>query len=261
MSRYVWASCGCGAGIAGAVLLPYPLHYWALGAVWVAYLATVVLGVTFIRMRFFLDSTCRGPADTKRVALTFDDGPDPESTSAVLDALDEAGVQAVFFCVGARVEAQPDIVRRIVSEGHLVANHSQHHAWTLNFRMRAGLTREIGAAQEAITDVTGTPPRWYRPPVGLTNPHLAGALRKLGLACVGWDVRGFDCHAQAAAPIVQRVLSKARNGSIIALHDSGVDPAVQAEAVTRIVKGLQDKGYEIVRLDELLGGEVGAEQT
>jgi len=230
------------------------LAYSRAWGYWIAsgFLIATGLGVAFIRMRYFCDATCRGPADRKCVALTFDDGPDPNVTPHVLDTLRAEGIHATFFCIGERVRACPDLARRIVQEGHLIGNHTDRHAWWTNFLFGGGLCQAIARAQETIRDATGQTPRYFRPPMGLTNPHLNAPLRKNGLVLIGWDVRTFDRRTRQPEATIRRACAKIRNGSILLLHDGDVVPKTAVHIVKGIIDELRVRGFDIVRLDALI---------
>ena len=119
----------------------------------------------------------RGPRAGRRLALTFDDGPDPEWTPRLLDALGTSGVRATFFLIGERADRAPALVRRMIAEGHEVGNHSWSHRslWLCGPRTTAA---EIGRAHERLAALTGTPPRHFRPPWGMVNAAMFRALRR-----------------------------------------------------------------------------------
>jgi len=254
MSRFHLATLLTVVG-AGLTLLPWG---WAVprsfAAVLVAaYVILFGLGVGFIRFRFFGPAICRGPVGAKLGALTFDDGPDASATEPLLALLRREGIHATFFCVGVRVQERPDLARRIVGEGHLLENHTQRHSWWTNFKSTAALVEEISRAQDAIRTATGLNPRYYRPPVGLTSPAVPRVMRRLGLHCVGWDVRSLDRAGTSTARVVRRVQRGLREGSIILLHDGGVDPSRLLSIVEQVIAFARNEGYRFVRLDELLG--------
>jgi peptidoglycan/xylan/chitin deacetylase (PgdA/CDA1 family) len=154
------------------------------------------------------------------VALTFDDGPDPRSTPEFLDALDALGVRATFFVLGASVRAHPPLARQITERGHELALHG----WTHDRPWRPALRREIrdlSRAAETVYQLTGTIPRWYRPPYGiLTGGRLAAAAR-CGLRPVLWSTWGRDWTATAtAASVCARVTRDLRGGGTLLLHDT-----------------------------------------
>ena len=219
-----------------------------------AFLCTLACGVAFIRMNFFMPALNRGSTEKREIALTFDDGPDPESTTALLDLLKQENVRATFFCIGERVRANPAVAERIVDEGHLIGNHSEHHGWWTNFLFGRRLREELSAAQQSIESTTAVAPRYYRPPLGLMNPHYRSALRYVGLSLVGWDVRSFDLRDTPVESIAERILRKARPGSIIALHDAGPGPDRVTNLARLLIASLQEQGYAFARIDRMHEG-------
>jgi peptidoglycan/xylan/chitin deacetylase (PgdA/CDA1 family) len=192
-----------------------------------------------------------GPPSRPEVALTYDDGPDSLATAALLDLLRTRGVPAAFFVVGRNARAHPDLVRRARDEGHLLANHSDRHAWWTNFLSGSRLLREMEACATALEETTGERPRHYRPPVGLMNPSVAPAAAALGLTLVGWSVRSLDRTRRTAEQVASRVLRRVRAGDIILLHDGGQAPDRIVRITERILDGLSARGLRAVRLDRL----------
>ncbi|AEW97402.1 MULTISPECIES: polysaccharide deacetylase family protein [Streptomycetaceae] len=160
----------------------------------------------------------RGRAD--HVALTFDDGPDPVSTPLFLDTLDRLGVRATFFVLGRPLRRDPWVARELVARGHEVAVHGWEHRRPWRPGPRRDL-RETGWAVEAVTEVCGTPPRWYRPPYGILTGGLWAAARHHGLRPVLWSAWGRDWVAGATARGVLDTLAPGlRGGATVLLHDS-----------------------------------------
>jgi peptidoglycan/xylan/chitin deacetylase (PgdA/CDA1 family) len=200
----------------------------------------------------------QGSAGTQGVALTFDDGPTPGITDAILDALGVAGAKAAFFVIGEHARAHPELLRRAYEEGHMLANHSMHHH-------RLGLCRrdrywleEVGAAQAAVEDAIGLRPCLFRPPMGFTSLHIAQAARAHDCSMITWSRRGFDSLGADPQRVVDRVLDRLGAGEIVVLHD-GIDGAhrrpsrASVAAIPPILAGLERVGLRAVRLDELLG--------
>ena len=259
-SRFQRASVLTALGVLGfAALLPSPARWWCAGGVAVIYLFISVTGIFAVRMNYYAEAVCRGKTGKKRIALTFDDGPDSEATPVLLDILKARQSHATFFCVGRRAEANPAIIRRIVAEGHTLGNHSYSHHWWTNFLTKKPLAREINRAQFVLHDLSGSSPKYYRSPMGLANPHLAPALRETGLKLIAWDTRPFD-RGMPAKTMVNRIAGTGRgaagDGSIVLLHDGGASSINLASAVTEIIERFQASGYSFVSLDELFREEV-----
>lgn len=213
-------------------------------------LAAVLLvrGSASVRASWYLRMRCRARRAGRRVALTFDDGPDPQRTPAVLDLLARQGVRATFFVVGARAEAHPELVRRMVAEGHVVGNHSYTHSWRFPLRSHGRTMEELRRTGEVLHRITGRQPRLFRPPFGVTNPTIARAVRRLGLDPVGWSIRSLDTMGQSPERVAARILRRLHPGAVILLHDRC---AGSERLVGLLVEGLRSRGLEPVTLPEL----------
>jgi peptidoglycan/xylan/chitin deacetylase (PgdA/CDA1 family) len=161
------------------------------------------------------------PASAARgeVAVTVDDGPDPEITPQVLEQLARFEVSATFFCVGERVERYPVLARAILAGGHRIENHTQRHRHTFSLLGPRGLRTEIVAAQESIARIVGVAPVFFRAPAGLRNPFLEPVLSSVGLQLTSWTRRGFDTLNRDAAAVHRRLTGSLRAGDILLLHD------------------------------------------
>ena len=158
-------------------------------------------------------------AARREVALTIDDGPDPEVTPRVLDILAAAGVRATFFCVGERVAAHPGLAREIVARGHAIENHTARHPYLFSLFGPWRLEREISDAQLTLYKVTGEAPAFFRAPAGLRNPLLQPILARAGLRLASWTRRGFDKVRGDARGVERRLLAGLAAGDILLLHD------------------------------------------
>lgn len=198
----------------------------------------------------------RGPA-RRCAALTFDDGPCPGSTDAILAELDAMGVRATFFVIGQFAKREPELVRALSSAGHVVANHSFDHSHYGMFRGGMYWRDQLVRADDAVERAIGRRPRLFRPPMGFRSRYLAAATRETGHTVVTWTRRGLDGISTTPAAIVERV-AQSQAGDIIALHD-GVEPKSRrdASATVRAVRpaceALLARGIELVTLDKLLG--------
>jgi peptidoglycan/xylan/chitin deacetylase (PgdA/CDA1 family) len=194
---------------------------WALGVVGGNHLLLVIASL-WPRGRIVGPNLTRLPAAAvarREVCLNFDDGPDPEVTPRVLDALDRQGVKASFFCIGERAAAHPEIVRDIARRGHSVENHSNRHSRGFAFHGMGGLRREVQRAQAAIARITGGAPRFFRAPAGFRSPLLDPVLAANGLRYVSWTRRGFDTVDGNAARVLRRLTRGLAAGDILLLHD------------------------------------------
>lgn len=223
-----------------------------LAAVIGTFVLITSLGVAFPQLRFFGPFLCRGDVSRRCVALTFDDGPDACSTPALLDLLREAKVPATFFCIGKKVAAERELTARIAREGHLLGNHTFSHSYGTNFFTTARLQDEMRQTQGVIQETCGVAPKFFRPPVGLSNPRIFHAAAALGLKVIGWSARSLDTQITDPERIVKRVLRRLEPGGIILLHDGNIPAARLVTTVKLLLTKLQERDYAVVRLDELL---------
>ncbi|MFI6816927.1 polysaccharide deacetylase family protein [Nonomuraea sp. NPDC050328] len=184
----------------------------------------------------------------KCVALTFDDGPGPY-TGRLLDSLEEAGARATFFTVGLNAAAQPEILRRMVREGHLVANHSWAHR-DLSKQSSSRVADSLGRTQDALAAATGVEPTLARPPYGAVNKDVRDVAKRLGVVLVNWNVDTRDWKDRDSKTVTSRAVAGARPGAIILLHDIH---RTTVDAVPAILKALKGKGYTLVTVPELYG--------
>ncbi len=207
----------------------------------------------------------RGDRSTMQVALTFDDGPDPDYTHHVLDILRMYNARATFFCVGRLAELYPDIVKRIHMEGHLVANHSYEHSWQMYFWFPSRVRTSIVRTCNILEGITGVFPRFYRPPVGIKTPPQILAVWRMGLRFSGWTLWAVDGGRRTLTlDKIRRLAGRTVNGDVFLLHDGKLNMngrsvknethgAAIAECLPELINGLQARGYDLVTLDKMFG--------
>ena len=246
----VQASVGLHALAAAGLFTPaWP---WSLGAI-VADHALITATGLWPRSTWLGPNLTHLPRQRPQVALTIDDGPDPEVTPAVLDLLEAHQAVATFFCIGAQVRAQPALAREIVRRGHAIGNHSQHHRHHFSLMGPAQLRREIGAAQDSIAQATGVTPQYFRAPAGLRNVFLDPVLHALDLRLASWTRRGFDTRTGDAALVLRRLTNDLRAGDILLLHDHHAARTAQGrpvllEVLPPLLGAIREKGLHTVRL-------------
>mgnify|MGYP001553329063 CR=1 FL=1 len=192
------------------------------------------------------------PTDGKQISLTFDDGPNPDATPRILDTLARQNVKATFFILGAHAERWPDLVHRVVAEGHQIGNHGYFHR-KLHLKTPSYVKRDLILGKRAIERAGGDTPRLFRAPHGFRNPWVSAIASSLGERTVGWSLGVWDSALPGAKAIVDRTIEGTRAGSIILLHDgdgynANGDRTQTADAVPGIVNGLRDRGFEFVTL-------------
>ena len=258
-SPFLGASAGIHAAALAALVASPQSWSLVLTAIVGNHLAIGAAGM-FPRCGWLGPNITRVPAARSNgslVGLTFDDGPDPAVTPAVLELLRAARAQATFFCIGQRAATYPDLVAAIRAQGHGVENHSYSHPNGFALRASRGLRREILSAQEAIGQAGGGQPRFFRAPAGFQNPWLAGALASAGLSLVSWTRRGFDTVTRDGARVAARLARGMGPGDILLLHDgsSARDTSgrpVVLEALPRVLDAMSRQGLRSVALHAVL---------
>ena len=205
-----------------SALVAAPSHWrWALSAVLANHLLLALVGM-WPRSNWLGPNWTKLPAAAiarNEIALTIDDGPDPDVTPQVLDILERHGAHATFFCVGEKAARYPNLCREIVRRGHAVENHSQHHRHYFALMGMSGFTKELQAAQDTLTTITGQRPEFFRAPAGIRNPLLEPVLARLGLRLATWSTRGFDTRINDVARVKKTLLHGLRAGAILLMHD------------------------------------------
>lgn len=189
----------------------------------------------------------------RAVALTFDDGPNPDATPTILDALGARGVKATFFVLGRHAEQWPELVARVAADGHSIGNHGYYHR-KLHFKSPRYVREDLTLGTRAIEQASGVHPQLFRAPHGFRSPWVSAIARSLGQRTVGWSLGVWDSDRPGVETIADRTVSGARPGSILLLHDGdGYDPAGDrmqtARAVPFIVDRLLDAGYRFDLFD------------
>ena len=258
-SGLILLSCVLHAAALAATAAEPDVWPWALAAIAANHLLLTAAGLWPRSQVLGPNLTHLPPAAAARgeVALTFDDGPDPELTPRVLELLEAHGVRATFFCIAEKAARHPELALEIVRRGHAVENHSNRHEHTFAFLMLGGLRRDLSQAQATITALTGRAPRFFRPPMGFRNPLLDPVLHEMGLALVSWTRRGYDTNRgdpDEVAALLGRGLAA---GDILLLHDSHAAPTadgkpVVLEVLPRLLDSIRRQGLKPVTLSQAI---------
>lgn len=201
-----------------------------------------------ISSQFYVKAICRIETKEKIVALTFDDGPD-QNTEQVLAVLKRHNAKAAFFCIGNKVEQDPEMARRIEAEGHLVGNHSYSHSGKLPIMSAEKIREDYEKSREILSQTLGHPIRFFRPPFGVTNPLVKKALKDSDYKIIGWNIRSYDTTGDKSDKVAKRVAKQIKPGSIILLHDRLPQ---SAQTLELILQELEKQAYKIVRIDEAI---------
>jgi peptidoglycan/xylan/chitin deacetylase (PgdA/CDA1 family) len=237
-----------------------PSVWWGLGLLFV-FVSIINAGVFVAQLGLFARPIVAADAVASgdRLALTFDDGPQPGATERVLDLLAARGHRATFFVIGARAEAQPVLLGRIVKEGHAIGNHSFAHRHTTPFLRPRVLAEELGRAEALFASVrpAGAPRgRWFRPPIGIVSPRVAKAALLAQVEMVSWTASAKDGIKSATVEgALSRLRPHLRPGAILVLHDGaerGDREPIAPAVLARLLDELDEKKLRSVTLDELL---------
>ncbi len=229
------------------------IHYLVFLVAFLIYIGVMIYGSFYIGSNFYLKPILSIKTQEKKIALTFDDGPDETITPIILETLGKLNVTASFFCVGSKISANPKILKEIFDQGHLVGNHSYSHSYYFDFYSTKRMTKELKDTEKLIEQIINRKVRLFRPPYGVTNPALAKAVKKCNYTVVGWNIRSLDTPKRKRTNrIISRVIRKIKPGSIILLHDKHPNIGTILE---KLVEHATNAGYEIVRLDELIKQE------
>lgn len=198
----------------------------------------------------YMTCLCEGPDNRHAVSITFDDGPDEVMTPRILDILKEHDIKATFFLIGSKAEKNPELVSRIVEEGHIVGGHSWTHACDFPVQSSDSIYVELSRCEDVICDITGRRISIFRPPFGVTNPLIAEAVEKKGYVNIGWSVRSLDTKERWDREFVmKRIAGLLHDGAVILLHDR----CDRADVLLKmLIADLEAKEYEIINIDEML---------
>jgi peptidoglycan/xylan/chitin deacetylase (PgdA/CDA1 family) len=255
----LYASAAVHLGAAASIVARPRVWPWALAAVGANHLCLAAAGL-WPRSQLLGPNWIRLPPQSGlagRVAITIDDGPDPDVTPQVLSQLAEHRAQATFFCVGNRVERFAGLARDIVDRGHAIENHSQRHRHTFSVLGPRGIGAEISRAQDSIFRATGSCPRFFRAPAGLRNPFLDPVLARMQLRLASWTRRGFDTVNTNADAVYRRLANPLQDGDILLLHDGNAarsrsGKAVILEVLPRLLEAVALKQLRPVTLRSAL---------
>ncbi|WP_437919194.1 polysaccharide deacetylase family protein [Sphingobacterium sp. LRF_L2] len=212
-------------------------------------LLLTIWGSFDIRIGYFVKTFfSKKEPDNKVIALTFDDGPSA-FTPAVKELLSKYQMKATFFCIGERVLKDPELVRALSLEGHVIANHTYFHKKNFGFQTQRQVAEEIAQCDSAILQATGKLPKFFRPPFGVTNPSVAKAVKESRHLVIGWSNRSLDTVTSDEDRILKRVKRKLKAGDIILFHDTSQRTV---NVLQRLLPYLKEEGYACVSVDDLL---------
>lgn len=265
LGRVLHLALGATAGAAALMSVAGSLSGWVVLAAIAAYAALIPLGSFYAPSGVFGPVLLAGRADRPLLALTFDDGPDPEATPRVLEVLARHRVRATFFVIGERAARHPEVMARLREAGHQIENHSLRHSWYTAFSPPARLASELARASLIIRETSGRAPRWLRAPIGVLSPRVFAAAHRAGLRLCGWSGKARDGWSSTSIEAAtRRLLLALRPGAILLLHDapemmSGAGAGtgstrrpIAPEVLEQLLPLVAARGLRTVTLDELL---------
>ncbi len=232
-----------------------PGQLWAAGGITLALCVSIAVGVVSQKAGFFACPITQAAFQSRKLALTFDDGPDETYTPLILKLLAQSRQRATFFVIGDKVQAHPELARQIVRAGHDIANHTVSHPWHLALWPARRIARHLCHASEQIFQATGVMPQFFRPPAAVLSPRIAKGALLAGLHLVGYSVRAGDGSTLVSSKgALGRLLKGLNGGAILLLHDAalkGMAPTAM-EIMPPLLEELQRRGFQSVPLSELL---------
>ena len=225
------------------------VNFWYFGLVGGLWFLISVFGSSFIGSNYHVKAYCNNPHETQNhIAITFDDGPH-EMTLSILKVLKEHGVKATFFCIGKNIEKHPEILIKIIEDGHLIGNHSFSHSRVFDFYRKNQVIEELRDTDAIIEKFTGKKPRFFRPPYGVTNPSIRRALTVTKHLVLGWNIRSLDAVIRNEKTVLNRITKRISPGGIVLLHDTSLHTV---HVLEQLLVFLREKKYEVVSLEQLL---------
>ncbi len=228
----------------------YAIDWYWYALIVLSWFLVTLSGSFFIQWNFHLTSYHSNKKTPHNwVAITFDDGPDPEFTPQVLDLLKKYSAKATFFCIGEKIEAHSSILERIIAEGHTIGNPTFTHSRSFGFFGVEEVKNELQKAKETVQRLSGRTMDLYRPAFGVTNPSIEKVVEELQLKSIGWNVRSLDTTPRSENMVYNRIVSKVAKGDIILLHDTSSKSVAVLE---RLLVFLNDEKLQSVTVDQLL---------
>ncbi len=238
--------CPCEGGITGFF---FKYQAWFYIPLVLTYLIVPVILSFMPCSQFHHPVICRGSRDDKNISITFDDGPDPDTTPAILEVLRKHGVPATFFLIGRKIPGNEELIKRINAEGHILGNHSYSHTKLWDFWPPFLIHRDLLKTESLIRSVTGKNVKFFRPPYGVINPMVSGGLRRTGYAVIAWSRWSLDTAISDPERLYLRITDKLKSGDIILMHDT---QRVTAEILDRVLISIRQQGLEVVPLEKLV---------
>ena len=225
------------------------INLWLFFAVVFIWIGINAFGSARISSNYHVKAFCNNPLEKeKKIALTFDDGPS-NYTLEVLELLKKYNAKATFFCIGKNIESHPEILQKVIAEGHLVGNHSYSHSKFFDFYNEDKITEELQKTDQLLEKFTPKKINFFRPPYGVSTPSIRRALKVTGHKVIGWNIRSLDGGTKNQELILNRIIKRVSPGGIVLLHDTGKHSVLVLE---QFLQFLQQNNYQVISTEELL---------
>lgn len=199
----------------------FDISFWWIILILIIWLTLTIIGSFHIRWNYFLKAIhSMHQIEKSEIALTFDDGPNIDFTPKVLSLLKKYNAKATFFLIGKNIIKHPEIVKQIISGGHIIGNHSYVHSNDYGFKSTKKILDDINKTQKLVLEITNLKLKFFRPPFGVTNPNIAAAVSSLKLKAFGWSIRSYDTTSKSTDGIINDITSNIQKGDVVLLHDT-----------------------------------------
>ena len=211
----------------------------------ILFLTSLIIGITTMKWNYFFKS--KNAAGKNKICFTFDDGPH-ENTIQILGVLKKYNIKASFFVIGKNCKSNPEILKQLKADNHIIGNHSFSHTTNLGWASTKKIEAEINQTNQIIQEITGIKPTFYRPPFGITNPNIARAIQRTQMKSVGWTIRSFDTMIHDSKKLLQRTRGRINSsGHILLMHDTY---GHSAQTLEELILDCQKKGIKFVNLND-----------
>lgn len=222
------------------------------GGIIIAFAGFMGQGSANIRSGLYCQAHCSGNTKKRSLALSFDDGPDKSVTPLLLDLLRRENIKAAFFCIGSKAEHDPELIRQIDGEGHIIGGHSYSHHFFFDLFSTRSMLEEMQKSEDVIREAINKNIRMFRPPYGVTNPPLSRAVRQKRYHVIGWSLRSKDTVIKDDKKLLERLVNRIKPGDIILFHDT---KRITVNVLEKFIKFARENDFTIERLDKHLGIE------
>lgn len=232
------------------IFLSFSLIWY--GGIIIAFIIYMAYGSAYINSGMYCKVHCAAKIDTRAIALSFDDGPDTSFTPVILDLLKKEDIKASFFCIGEKAKLEPDLIKRIDREGHVIGGHSYSHHFLFDLFSSRKMLEEMQKTEEVILNAINRKIKLFRPPYGVTNPPLAKALQNKNYHVIGWSLRSKDTVINDENKLYERLVRRVKPGDIILFHDTK-RPTVNV--LEKFIRFARENDLRFERADTHLGIE------